>query len=118
MELEKIASILRNLRVHVVKEEVHIHNDIKVLFDNNNIKYSYEHKLGRGNRIDFLVENGVGVEVKKGKPNRTQVIKQLNRYLEFEDVKEIILVIERSMDIPEEIKGKKCKVIALNKLWF
>lgn len=110
--------MLRNLRLHVIKEEIHIHNEIKSLLEKNHVDFTYEKKLGKGNRIDFLLDNGIGIEVKKGKPNRTQVMKQLDRYSSFDSINETILVIERSIDLPNEINGKRCSVIALNKLWF
>lgn len=116
--MENIIEKLKSIRVHVVKEEVYIHNKIKEVLDMNGIGYTYEKHLGKGNRIDFLLDNGVGIEVKKGKPNLKQVEKQVTRYLEFEEVNSIIVVIERSIDLPEKINGKICNVVGLNQLWF
>ena len=117
VNMDFLVGVLRNLRVHMVMEEFMIHDQIKDLLDREGFDYSHEYKLGKGNRIDFLV-GGIGVEVKKGKPNRSSVLKQLERYSESDEVKGLVLVIERSMDIPDFLNGKPCEVVALNKLWF
>jgi hypothetical protein len=64
-----------------------------------------------------LTDFGVGIEAKKGKPNERQVLRQLQRYAGFKQVTGLILVIERYMDLPEEINGKPVRSIGLNKLW-
>lgn len=118
MSIEEIIGLLKRLRLHVIKEEIEIHKQIKKLLDSEGIKYEYEYMLGRGNRIDFLLEGGIGIEVKKGRPNQTKVIKQLTRYLSFGEVNKMILVMEKTMPIPREINGKECRLISLNRLWF
>lgn len=116
--IEDVLGALRTLRVHVVTEEFLIHDQIKKVFADKGIDYEHERKLGARKRIDFLVSGGIGVEVKKGKPNRNAVMKQLEKYASSDEVSVVILVIERSMDVPREMYGKPCYVIGLNKLWF
>lgn len=115
--MNDLYDLLKNLRVHMVTEEFIIHERIKSLFEEHGIDFRHEVSIGKGNRIDFIVD-GIGVEVKKGKPNRNSVLKQLSRYAESDEIDGLILVIERSMDIPEQLNGKECRVVALNKLWF
>jgi cobalamin biosynthesis Mg chelatase CobN len=61
----------------------------------------------------------VAVEVKKGKPNRTRLVDQINRYAEYEEVKAIVIVVETSLRIPvtQTTNGKPCAVVGLQKLW-
>ena len=115
--MEELLGVLKNLRVHMVTEEFIIHERIKSLLEDQGIPFRHEVSIGKGSRIDFIVD-GIGIEVKKGKPNRNSVLKQLSRYSESDEIDGLILVIERSMDIPEQLNGKECRVVALNKLWF
>lgn len=115
--IEEVIEAIKKIRISVIKEEFDLHKHIKETLNLNNISFHYEYKLGPHRRIDFLTSNGVGIEAKKGKPNYTQTIKQLEKYAQSEEVKVIILVIERYMDLPSEIYGKPCYSIGLNRLW-
>lgn len=115
--MDELLRELRKLRVHMVVEEFLIHQKIKDVLDGAGMDFNHEYRLGKNSRIDFLVGD-IGVEVKKGKPNRSSVLRQLEKYADSDEVQGLVLVIERSMDIPKEINGKPCEVIALNKLWF
>ena len=115
--MENIIKSLRNIRAQVIIDEFKLHKLIKVQLDNAGISHQSEFLLGSRNRIDFLTLTGIGIEAKKGKPNELQVLNQLSRYAEFEQVKGLILVIERYMDLPDEINGKPVRSIGLRKLW-
>lgn len=117
MKVQDVISILKNLRIKGIYEEYEIQDEISKLLKDHNIMFTKEYKLGPRNRIDFLLPDGIGIEVKKGKPNRARTVAQLERYTEFQQIKSIILVIERSMDIPKAINNKPCFSIGLNKQW-
>ncbi len=64
--------------------------------------------------IDFLLEGGIGIEVKiKGSP--VLVTRQLLRYAGCEAVKELVLVTARSRlgDLPDTLQGKRVTVVSL-----
>lgn len=105
------------MRVPVIAEEYDLQNRIAETLKKNGIPFQREYRLGPRNRIDFLIHGGIGLEVKKRKPNRIQVINQLTRYATSDEINAIILVIERSMDLPKTINDKPCYSIGLNKLW-
>lgn len=115
--MDKVIAALKRIRTQVVIDEYKLHQSISKVLDLEGISYQREFLLGPRNRIDFLVDSGIGIEAKKGKPNEQQVLKQLARYTEFEQIKGLILVIERYMDLPEEINGKPVVSIGLRKLW-
>jgi hypothetical protein len=117
LSIEIIISALKELRVNAVFEEYELQDEIAKILKSHNISFIKEHKLGPRNRIDFFIDKGIGIEIKKGKPNRTKVIKQLERYASFNEISALILVIERSMDIPRYINNKPCLSIGLNKQW-
>jgi hypothetical protein len=116
-EINKVAAAIRTIRIDPATDEFQIHEVIKSALLVRGIGYDHEYKLAPRNRIDFLTHNGVGVEVKKGKPNSIEVLRQIERYIKFPEVKALILVIERYQDVPEELHDKPCLSIGLNKLW-
>ena len=121
--IEDITRTLSELRINPVNEEFDLQRDIALLLISHKFSFYKEKTLGPRNRVDFLVSDkiaaneGIAIEVKKGKPNKQQVINQLRRYAAFPRVKGIILVVEKNLDIPKEINGKPCKSFGLNKLW-
>lgn len=108
---------MKHLRINPVDEEFNLQNEIKQQLDLAGIKYKKEYILGPRNRVDFLVDGGIAIEVKKGKPNKKQVIEQLKRYAGFQEVRGIIVVVEKNLDIPKRINDKPCISFGLNKLW-
>jgi len=108
---------LSSIRTSVVEDEYKLHDTLAKHLAAAGIPFEREYRLGPRNRIDFYIPGGTGIEVKKGKPAKAQVIDQLDRYTRFEKLTAIIFVIERSMDIPAELNGKTCICFPLNKLW-
>ena len=117
--MEDVMIALKSLRIGVIYEEYDLQKRIAEIFDGAGIKYEKECPLGPGNRVDFLTQNGVAVEVKKGKPNRSKLEQQVNRYAGFHTVKAVVIVVETSLRMPITItgNGKPCAVLGLQKLW-
>jgi hypothetical protein len=116
--MEKVVSTLKTLRINPVNEEFDLQNKIAAALTEAGINFEKECWLGPRNRVDFLTfKDGIAIEVKKGKPNKRQVIDQLRRYASFDRVKGIILVVEKNLDVPAIINGKPCVSFGLNKLW-
>lgn len=116
-EMLRIEKVIQTIRVQSANYEYEIHAAIVQAFESHGISYEHEYKLAPRNRIDFLTAGGVGIEVKKGKPYSVDVLRQIERYTQFPEVRGIILVIERYQDVPAEVNGKPCKSIGLRKLW-
>lgn len=117
--VEEVLASLRRLRVHIVTQEFDLQKLIAQQFAADGISYVKEHRLAPRNRIDFLIPGGIGVEVKKGKPNSGQVADQIERYCQFDAVHVLILVVERSVfdHLDRSSNGKPVHYVALNKLW-
>lgn len=112
-----ILTALESIRVGLVLDEHELQNHIAQKLTQAGIPFSKEYRLGKHSRIDFLCAGGIGIEVKKGRPYRRQVVKQLTRYAENSEITTLILVVERNVDIPKLINGKRCYSFGLNKLW-
>ncbi len=78
--------------------------------------YQHEYRLAPRRRIDFFVD-GVGVEIKKGRPNARELLLQVQRYLEADALKEIIVVTQKDTPLPARVNGKRVTSISLNRLW-
>ena len=115
--MERVLGALQSIRVNLVKDEYILQDIIAKALDDAGLTYSKEYKLAPRNRIDFLVTGGIGIEVKKGKPYGRQVLEQVKRYTASPEIAAIILVVERNLDLPKEINGKRCYSFGLNKLW-
>lgn len=117
-ELDQVLAAIRQLRAQADWTEYTIHMAIAMKLDGEGIRHSHEHRLGPKCRIDVLTNSGIGIEVKKGKPNSAAVAKQLSRYAKFESVKCLVLIVGGNIfKLRREINGKPVHYISLNSLW-
>ena len=75
------------------------------------VQFEAEVVLDAKSRIDFLLEGGVGVELKvKGSAN--EVLAQLMRYADFARITSLVLVTTRAkhIDMPDSVRGKPLRV--------
>ncbi len=76
-----------------------------------------EYHLDEKNIPDFFLESGLAIEVKI-KGSRKHIYKQCDRYLQFDQVKALLLITSRAMSLPEEVNGKRCFVYQLGMSWL
>jgi hypothetical protein len=112
-----ITEALSRLRIPKIIEEFQLYNLISTELIRSGIRFEREVRLGPRSRIDYLCEDGIGIEVKKSKPPQAKIMEQLGKYAASPRISALILVVERFTDLPEEINGKPCKSIGLNRLW-
>jgi hypothetical protein len=82
----------------------------------NGISFLREHHLDKKNIPDFFI-SGLAIEIKI-KGNAVKIYKQLERYASFPEVKEVLLITNRSMGLPTEINGKPSYMIRLGRAWL
>lgn len=116
MNTEAVLSALNTLRAGATGGEYDLHKMIALALNEAGIPFVHEYRLAPRRRIDFFAD-GIGVEVKKGRPDRRALISQLSRYLESEELQEMIVVMQRAVSIPEKIAGKRVICVSLNRLW-
>ncbi len=115
-ELEQVLVLLRGLRAPLSTDEYELHRQIAGLLHERGLAFEHEKQLMPRCRIDFFV-GGVGVEVKRGRPNRSALLRQAERYLSSGRLSGIILVCEQGLEMPESILGLPCRVLSLRRLW-
>lgn len=80
-------------------------------FRTERIEFEAEVVLDARSRIDFLLAGGLGIELKV-KGSATEVLAQLMRYADFEQIKSLLLVTTRAkhLDMPDTVRGKPLRV--------
>ena len=114
--LQTVLDALEELRSPFALYENDIHRMVAERLTQAGLSFTHEAKIGPGCRIDYLVD-GVGIEIKKGKPDARALSQQLLRYARCEDVKAIIVLSQRAVTVPKTALGKPVRVIVLNQLW-
>ena len=100
-----------------LQDEKELQEAIENIFKEHNYIYEREYILDTKSRIDFLLRNGIGTEVKI-KGTVKQIYRQCERYCQIDKIKTLILVTNRTMGFPAEINNKPCYVIKLGKAWL
>ena len=107
---------LSGLRIPLITNEYQLHEHIAAALRDGGFVVQHEVSLAPRCRIDFLIGT-VGIEVKRGKPNRTALIAQCSRYLESDKLSGLIVVLDKSISLPRQINNKPIAVFGLNRLW-
>ena len=77
---------------------------------------AHEVRLAPRCRIDFMA-GGIGIEIKKKRPERAKLIAQLARYAACPQVRALIVVAPRGVNLPRRIGEKPVTMLALERLW-
>jgi hypothetical protein len=90
---DALTTLLSSYRF-VVASEQELQRSVAQALRVERVAFAEEVSLGAGERIDFLCEGGIGLELKiKGSPS--EVLLQLQRYAASEAVTELVLVTTR-----------------------
>lgn len=116
ISLMHVTQAITRLRAPFCQGEYDLHALVAGALREADIPFLHEEHLAPRCRIDFLAGT-VGIEVKKGRPQRGQLLRQMERYARSPRVKSLVVLVERAADLPGEILGKPCVVFSLNRLW-
>jgi hypothetical protein len=114
-EIEAIFDCLKYRRLSLTNEKK-TQSEIAEAFDECGIPYEREFRLDNHNIIDFIVDD-IGIEIKIKSP-RMKLLRQVERYAEFDAISCIILAINVATGFPPEINGKPVFVLNLAKAWL
>ena len=117
-DVEEILQVIERIKVDPVRLEADVVDTISQCLYQHGITFRREVKISQGCRVDFLVDGGVAIEVKKGKPNASAVSSQLSRYAASSQITAVVLVSERGLIRHiTEAHGKPVRYIALSHNW-
>lgn len=114
--LEEVLAALRTIRAPLERGEYDLHALVAAALDRAGLASRHEVPLAPRCRIDFLC-GGIGIEVKRGQPERARIRQQLARYAACDQVEALVLVTERAVDLPPALAGKPLRAVCLRKLW-
>lgn len=114
--LSDTMAALKHIRAPLVPSEVSLHQLVQKALEDRGLQAQHEAVLAPGCRIDLLLDS-IGIEIKRGRPNRQTLLKQLDRYAASPLISALIVVSERTVTLPETIRGKPIACLSLNKLW-
>jgi hypothetical protein len=109
----KIVEILREARLSASSEAA-LQSTIDDVLSRAGVSFEAEKRMGAGSRIDFLCNEGVGIEAKVKYPKRG-IYRQLERYAAREEIKALILVTGTALGMPPEIKGKPLFYVSIGR---
>jgi hypothetical protein len=113
--LNTVYKILSSARFPLNNEK-ELQAAIEIRLKDNYANFNREYRFDQNNIVDFFV-NGIAIEVKIS-GNAKAIYKQCERYCQFDKVKSLILVTNRSMGFPKTLNGKACYVLNLGKAWL
>jgi hypothetical protein len=102
-----VAQVIYSARYHY-NDEKGLQDGIQVVLETNLVPFEREVVLSPRDRIDFLVNNAIGVEVKIASISAEVMQRQLDRYALDSRINHLILVTNRSrhLNLPRTIQGK------------
>jgi hypothetical protein len=116
--LTQVVRVATTLRLHAVTSEYQVQDALAAALTAAGISFEREVRLSPRNRVDFLCEGGVAIEVKRGKPNTRRVQAQVDRYCACEQVTALVIVTERALIwTPSSSSGKIVQTVALSLNW-
>jgi len=114
--MERICNALSTLRAPLQQGEYDLHRLVMDALDAASIPWEHEVRLAPRCRIDLMC-GSVGIEIKRGQPDKARILQQLTRYAACPQVTGLILVTEKTVPVPRAIHGKPVRLICLNRLW-
>lgn len=116
MTAEEVLQALAAIRSPQAQDEYDLHGMVAEALENAGIPFRHEAPLAPRCRVDFLCDE-IGIEIKRGRPERIPVEQQLRRYAQSGKLTALILVSERTRPVPGFIEGIPVYPVSLQKLW-
>lgn len=114
--LERVLAAISVIRCGAVCEEMELHRQVLAALRDAGLTPEHEVVLGPRCRIDVMC-GGVGIEIKKSRPQVASLRRQLERYAESDRVEQLVVIAPRGVNLPERIGGKNVTMVALERLW-
>jgi len=114
--INRVLQAIKALRAPVLLDEYDLHRMTCQALAMAGLVCEHEKSLGPRCRIDILCGD-IGIELKRGKPTKAALVKQLTRYAQTGKLRHIVVVSEHAVDVPESIAGIPLHFISLYKLW-
>ena len=114
--MDAVCSALLEVRAPLQQGEYDLHRLVMDTLSRQGVSFEHEVSLAPRCRIDLMC-GSVGIEIKRGQPDRQRIRAQLQRYAACARVEGLILVTEKTVDLPPTMAGKPLRLVCLNRLW-
>ncbi len=115
-QMTRVLMAVSTIRCGAADSEETLHARVREALDAAGCSPVHEARLAPRCRIDFLV-GGIGIEIKKNRPNPARLRAQLARYAACPQIGQLLVIAPRGVNLPKEIGGKPIAQIALERLW-
>lgn len=116
MSVHRLVELIGCLRLPL-HDEKQLQSELAEWLERRGFQFDREYRLGAGDIVDFLLEDGLAVECKL-KGGKRNIYRQLRRYAQHSRVRAILLVTNTAMGLPEEIEGKPAYYCSLGAAWL
>ncbi len=116
LSVTDLANLLSKQRYRI-NDEATLQHDIAAHLAAHEVAFEKEARLSPGERIDFLVQETIGIEVKIKESTR-RIYRQLERYAKIERVESLILVSCTAMGLPPSIGGKPVYIVNVGRTFL
>lgn len=116
MDIQSIHKALSTYRFTLENEKA-LQLQIEQALTAQRIVHSREHFLDEHNIIDFLAGDGVGIEVKI-KGSKRDIYAQILRYSNFQEIRSVLLVTNKSFGSPLLFENKRLMILNLGQAWL
>lgn len=111
--MDIVCRVVNDVRVRYANE-LDVQDAVETMLLGEGLRVAREYRLGRFDRVDLLVENRIGIEVKVA-GSQGDVLRQLRRYGLHERIQGLVLVTTRRSHImPADVNGKPVRVVVVN----
>lgn len=115
-ELDQVLSAISAIRCPAVCEESDLHAMVLETLDRAGLEPRHEVTIASRCRIDIMC-GGIGIEIKKSRPQPASLREQLARYAACDTVEQLVVIAPRGVNLPKTIGGKRVTMVALERLW-
>ena len=112
----QIVRAIETIRCSAACTEEELHAQVACALEQSGIQAQHEARLAPRCRIDFFAD-GIGIEIKKKRPERAKLMAQLTRYAQCEQIQALVVAAPRGVNLPRCILGKRVTMVALDRLW-
>ena len=114
--LDAVLAALKTIRAPIATDEYDLHAMAREALARAGLFCEHEAVLAPRCRIDILCGR-IGIEIKRGKPTRSALCRQLLRYAQSGRLTAIVVLSEQSVDLPGQMEGVSVMGLSLHKLW-
>lgn len=113
MNTVDLVMLLRANRYRLGHETL-LQEDVRALLARHGIPHQREHVLGPADRVDFLVDGRIALELKIKMPAR-HVYRQLERYATHDCVDSLVLMSATAISMPRSFNSKPVYLVPLGR---